>query len=64
MDVRVQTRMAGCFYSFLIGVLLLQAAQQFGGMLMTLKSHCKEGFWRVDFITSEVTISSFFHLNG
>ncbi|EOA99923.1 hypothetical protein Anapl_03320 [Anas platyrhynchos] len=27
-----------------------------GGMLTTLKFHCKQGFWRVDFITSEMHV--------
>lgn len=36
--------MAGCFYLLLICDLLLQAAQQFGGMLTALKAPCKLDF--------------------
>jgi len=56
--------MAGCFYSLLIWDMLLQAAQQFSGMLTAFKSHCKQGFWTGDLITCEISISSLAHSNG
>lgn len=63
MDEQDKTKTAGCFYSLLIWD-LLQAAQQFGGMLTALKSHCKQTFWIADLTISDVSTSSLPHSTG